>query len=202
MVKNYRRLIDKQKVRLELLKRNKKHHTKEIQALELNSKTLHSAREIFQKAATLTQNHLATHLSSIVTKAIKTVFYEKDISFHVEFTGRRNVSECDMWIEEDGNRYSILDSRGYGMVDIISFSLKVAYILLHTSDNVIILDEPFRQLSLDKHAMASEVLKQLSKELDIQFIIATHSEYLKEYADRAFHVKQDKNGISKIKETS
>jgi len=201
MLKKYQKSVDKAKVQLSLLKKSETRYIEELQTLNKKHETLQTTREIFQKAATLTQNHLATHLSAIVTKALKTVFYEKDISFHVEFVERRNTSECDMWIEEDGNKYSLLDSRGYGMADIVSFALKIAYLLLHNSDNILIIDEPGRNISKDKHDVFSQVIKELSKELGIQFIIATHSDDMISYADKSFLIKQDSYGISQVKET-
>ena len=83
------------------------------------------------------------------------------------------------------------------MTDIVSFALRVAYILLHTSDNVLIIDEPFRNLSKDKHEVASQMIKEISKELDMQFIISTHVDLLERYADKVFRVSQT-GGVSKI----
>lgn len=197
MLTNFRKSLDAKKTELQLHEQSECKHTQQLLELEKESDTLTEAREIFQKAAILTQNHLATHISTIVTKALRATFHEKDVQFKVEFVERRNVTECDMWIEENGFRYSLLGSRGFGMTDIVSFALRVAYILLHTSDNVLIIDEPFRNLSEDKHEVASQMIKELSKELDIQFIISTHVQLLKEYADKAFYVKQ-KGGISNI----
>jgi DNA repair exonuclease SbcCD ATPase subunit len=194
---NLRKSLDAKKTELQLHIQSEQKHIQTLSELEKESKLLQEAREIFQKAAILTQNHLATHLSTIVTKALRVTFYEKDVQLKVEFVERRNVAECDMWIEEDGYKYSLLESRGFGMTDIVSFALRVAYILLHNSDNVLVIDEPFRNLSEDKHEGTSQMIKELSKELGIQFIISTHVPTLKEYADKAFFVKQ-KDGISII----
>lgn len=195
MLKNLRKYVEEKKVVIKLCEQTKETNKKKLSKLESELESLQEAREVFKKASKIVQNNLVKHLSSIVTKAIKTVFYEKDISFHMEFIERRNTIEADMWIEEDGYKYSILDSRGYSVVDVISFSLKVAYVLLQTTDNILIIDEPFRNLAKNKHAIASEMVKKLSTELKTQFLIATHSEELKEYADKTFQVVQ-KNGIS------
>lgn len=197
MLTNLRKSLNAKKTELKLHRASEQKHIQRLSELEKESELLTEAREIFQKASILTQNHLATHISTIVTKALRATFHEKDVQFKVKFVERRNVTECDMWIEENGFRYSLLESRGFGMTDIVSFALRVAYILLHTSDNILIIDEPFRNLSEDKHEVASQMIKELSKELGIQFIISTHVPLLKEYADKAFYIKQ-KQGISKI----
>ncbi len=195
MLTNYRKQIESKKTELAIFKSLRKKHTLQLLKFREESNTLKEARELFQKAAVLTQNHLANHMSTIVTKALRATFYEKDVYFKVEFVERRNVTECDMWIEENGYKYSLLESRGYGMTDITSFALVVAYIFLHTSENILMIDEPFRNLSEDKHEIASQMIKELSTELSMQFIIATHVPSLREYADKSFQILQ-KKGVS------
>lgn len=197
MLQNYRKQLDSRIVELSLAKEAEKKHKKEVSRLEKEFDTLQEVRTVFKKAAILTQNHLADHLSSIVTKAIRTVFNEKDISFLVEFVERRNTTECDMYFVENDKRFSILDSRGYGMVDIASFALRVAYILLHNNDDVLIIDEPFRNLGAQHQEQASQMIKELSSELNMQVIVCTHVELLKEYADKAFKILQ-KQGVSEM----
>jgi len=55
--------------------------------------------------------------------------------------------------------------------------------------NVIILDEPLRFLSEDKQERASQMIKELSDRLGIQFIIVTHNATLAGYADKVFRVR-------------
>lgn len=197
MIQNFRKIIDNKLTELNLYQASETKHMKLLSELEKESDILAEAREVFQKASILTQNHLAVHLSSIVTKALRAVFYEKNVNFKVEFVERRNVTECDMWIEEDGFTYSLLESRGFGMTDICSFALRVAYVLLHSCDNLLLIDEPCRNLSKDKHEVASGMIKELAKELGMQFIIATHSGEMIFHADKSFNIIQ-KNKISKI----
>jgi hypothetical protein len=189
MLSSWRNTLDEIKVRKEILEGAKKRFQRQLKEFEDEMECLQEAKSIFQKAATMTQNHLAEHLSGIVTKSLRTIWTDSNIEFKTKFVERRNTTECDMWIEEDGHEFSLLDSRGYGVVDVVSFSLKVAYILLHNCDNVIVIDEPFRNCSRDRHERISMLVKELSEELDMQFIISTHMTQLKEYADKSFEVE-------------
>lgn len=196
MVTIWEQKINEMKVEKKLLEKSQNSLHKELSDLEKNSNLLQQAKEIFQKSALLTQNHLAEHLSKIVTKAIRSVFFEKNVEFKVEFKEQRNKTECEMYIIENGEEYSLTESRGYGMTDIVSFALRVAYILLHSSENILIIDEPFRNLDKDKHEYASLMVKELSRELSMQFIICTHMEILQEHADKKYRVKQKKGESS------
>ena len=161
----------------------------EIAQLEENLSDHLKVREAYQQAALATQTYLESHISSIVTSALQSVFYEKNLEFKVEFDKKRNSTECNLTLLEDGEEYEILDDKGFGVADIASFALHVAYILLDSVDNVLIIDEPFRNLDKERTPYASRMLSELSKELDMQFIISTHVQSLIEHADNVIRVK-------------
>ncbi len=170
---------------------------KKLVSLEENLTDHEKVREVYQQAALATQRFIETHISSIVTNAIQSVFFEKNLEFKVEFDKKRNSTECSLTLLEDGEEYEILDDKGFGVADITSFALRVAYILLDTVDNVLIMDEPLRHLDSDRMSYASKMIAELSKELNMQFIIVTHSNELDNYADKAIKVVYEK-GASKV----
>jgi len=157
---------------------------------------LESTRIIFQKAAQITQAQLALKVSEIVSNALAAVF-EEPYTFKVEFVRRRNVTECDLLFEKNGKTKSPLDSCGYGAADIASLALRVAYWKLDgEARNVLVLDEPTRNLDANKQILASMMIKNLSKMPGgLQFIIVTHNIPLAESADKQF-------GVTKINEIS
>lgn len=156
------------------------------------------ARALFQRAAEITQEKLAIHLSDLVSLALKTVF-ENPYKFRVEFVSKRGGTECNLLFnDEKGNEYSPLTSCGYGAADIASLALRVAYHSLGNTRPILVFDEPLKFLSTDLMSKASELIESLSKELGLQFIIITHSEELANSANQTFVVSQEK-GISKIK---
>lgn len=151
------------------------------------------AREVIKEAGLRTQQALAFHISDITTLALQAVFPEP-YNLVVDFVQRRNKTECDLWFERDGQRLSPMDASGGGAVDVAAFALRVAsWSMQHPrSRATIILDEPMRFLSTDLQPKASEMLKQLSDRLGIQFIIITHEEELAEEADRVFQIQKRK----------
>jgi len=161
---------------------------------------LEEVRIIFQKASQITQSQLSKRISEIVSSALAAVFKEP-YTFIVEFVLRRNTTECDLLFEKNGKRKSPLDSCGYGAADIASLALRVAYWKLDSdARNVLVLDEPTRALSLDKHERASMMIRELSRMKNgLQFIIVTHSKSLSTYADKSFKVEK-KNNISYVTE--
>ena len=192
MLDKYRKVVDDTiTIRNHSLKLLKKHEG-QLSEFKLELMDHKKVREIFQQAAVSTQTYLEKHLSLIVTNALKSVFYELNIEFLVKFDKKRNSTECKLAIIEDGEEYDIMDDRGFGVADIASFALRVAYVLMDSVDKVLILDEPFRNLDKDKIPHASKMVQELSHKLNIQFIIVTHIEELSECADKVLHVVKHK----------
>lgn len=182
----------------ELLKEQIHNKIKEKETLNLKLIDLKEVQAIFQKAAQTTQENLSFHIETIVSQALATVF-DDPYEFRARFVSRRNVSECDLFFFRDGLELDPLEGCGYGSADIASLALRIAYWKLSTSRNSLILDEPLRNLSKDKQSLASFMLKEISKQLDLQILIISHNQELTEYADKIFEVTQI-NGVSNIKE--
>ena len=171
--------------------------TVELEKAVVHLENLQVARSLIQKAAQLTQEKLSSHISDLVSLALRSVFPDP-YEFQAVFENRRNSMECDLNFVKDGHEYKPLDSCGYGAADIASFALRVAYWSLGDTRPLLIWDEPFRQLDKKKQPLAAEMVKRLSQELGLQIIIITHSEELAECADKVFNVTIN-NGISKVR---
>jgi len=197
MLDKYRKIVnDNISIHNDGLKVLKKHENQlSIMKIELSDHK--KIRETYQKAAVATQTYLEKHLSLIVTNALRSVFFEEDLSFVVKFNDKRNSTSCSLSILEDGEEYDVIEDRGFGVADIASFALRVAYILLDSVDKVLILDEPFRNLDKDRIPFASKMVQELSHKLGIQFIIVTHINELTECADKVLYVTK-KNKYSEV----
>lgn len=196
MLHSWSNSLERKKGKLEALVSQKEQREGQIEQAVVHLENLQVARSIIQKAAQLTQEKLSSHISDLVSLALRSVFPEP-YEFQVVFENRRNTMECDLSFVKDGHEYKPLDSCGYGAADVASFALRVAYWSLGDTRPLLIWDEPFRQLDKKKQPLAAEMVKRLSKELGLQVIIITHSEELAECADQVFHVSI-KNGLSKI----
>lgn len=161
---------------------------------------LEEARSIFQKAAQLTQEQVSIHIENIVTLALAAVDF--DYEFKVNFISRRNAIECDLLFMDNGLEMKPLDSCGYGAADIASIALRVAFWKLSEEDgirNTILMDEPTRNLDLGRQPLAAKMIKDLSKKLNLQFLIVTHNKSFADEADNLFTTTKTGN-VCRIKE--
>jgi DNA repair exonuclease SbcCD ATPase subunit len=170
----------------------------QIEQADQDIKNHEKAREIVREVGLKTQQQLQYHISEITSLALQAVF-EDPYELVVEFVQRRNKTECDLLFERDGDRIDPISASGGGAVDVAAFALRLAAWSMQNpkSRNVIILDEPLRFLSKDHQEQASQMIKELSDRLGLQFIIITHEDTLAQYADKTFRVGI-RNGISNV----
>ena len=158
------------------------------------------AAELIKIAGLKTQEQLQYHISDLTSMAMEAVFHDP-YEIKVEFIQRRNKTECDIYFIRNDHKVDPLDSSGIGTVDIATIALRVACWSMNIphTQNVIILDEPLKNLDKQKQELGSMIIKEISQKLGIQFIIVTHEEVLASYADKTFEVTMNKKrGISKV----
>ena len=150
---------------------------------------------IIQKAAQLTQEQLEYGLGEIVTLAMETVGLQ--YKMRVRFDISRNRTEAALlFVDEADNEVAPMDAAGQGAVDVAAFALRVALWCMSNPRPrpVFILDEPFRNLSVDRQEYAAALLRELVDRFGFQFIIVTHEDKLCEGADRTFTVGKIQEG--------
>lgn len=158
------------------------------------------ASAIIREVGLRTQQELQVHIGDITSLALEAVF-DDPYTLVAEFIERRNKNECDLYFVRDEQRIKPTDASGGGTIDIAAFALRIASWSMQRprSRNTIILDEPMRFVSAAYQERASQMIKEISERMGLQFIIVTHNPVLASYADRTFEVTI-KKGISKIKQ--
>ena len=163
-------------------------------------KLIEQAQSFLQKVAQDTQSQLKFQIEDIVNLALNTVFPDEYL-FQVDFNISRGKTDAELVFinQKTGGKIDPMNASGGGVIDIVAFALRIsAYVLESGTDNVIILDEPFRFVSKDLVERAGEILKVLSTKLGLQIILVTHIPELIDVADKVFRIKKNESGISKI----
>lgn len=163
--------------------------TKQLEIAENRYNNALKAREIITTVAKDTQQQLEIRITNIVTMALAAVFPDP-YQFVLRFTERRNQTEADLLLVRDGEEVNPIDATGGGVLDVVSFALRVAVLLMSNYRRIIILDEPFRHLSEDLQPKASEMMKMLSDKLGIQFIMVSHEDGIIGSADNVITIKK------------
>lgn len=196
ILEKYSNFLAQKKGLRERLEHQKKDTDTTLKDKKQTATHLKEAREIMNVVGILAQNEVKTVIEELVTQALQSVF-DKSYSFVIENKILRNKPETNFYVEIDGKQFSLKEELGGGIVDIVSFSLRIVLWALKSprSANTIILDEPGKFISKDLIPGFGEMIKRLSEMLGLQFIIVSHEQDLIDAADTAYVVHQ-KNGIS------
>lgn len=154
-----------------------------------------SERIILQKISETARERARTRLESTMTSALQYTF-GPEFSAEIEMGASAGKPVADVYIVTDYGNGNIIrtkpqDSRGGGIIDIISIALRIAMIQLHSDPPIngpIILDEPGKHVSADYSIKLAEFLKFISTQFKKQIIFVTHNEDLKAIADLAYDV--------------
>jgi len=172
----------------------------EVKLKKNNKNVLHleKAHEIVKLVGGETQAQLHYHISDITSLALEGVF-DNPYKLVLDFVERRGKVECDLLFERDGETVKPKLASGFGSLDIASLALRISCWSMKSPRTrpSIIIDEPFKHLSEKHHEAASQMVKEISDKLGIQFIISTHIPTLATYADKIFNVSI-KRGITKV----
>jgi len=168
---------------------------------ETNLSKFSDALDFLYKFSEFTRNEVKTKLETLSNLALSSVFTDKQMEFRVVPNRNKKGLFYELYISTDGNITPLEDCKGGGVLDIISLCLRISYLRIFKGSlrQVLILDEPFKNLDDIRRPAAIEWLSTTAKEMGLQLIIVTHLVDLIEKADKAIRVEQI-NGVSKVYE--
>lgn len=143
--------------------------------------TLTQAQQLVQRVAKTTQELCHKQIAMVVTRCLQTVFGEEDAyQFKINFSEKRGKTEAELVFVRDEHEIDPTEASGGGVIDVASFALRLACLLLAQPKRrrFLALDESFKHLSSDYRPVVREMLEVLAKEKEVQFLLITHSEEL------------------------
>lgn len=147
---------------------------------ELNSKVSLDSQcvEIFKNLGETVQKRVIKDIEEFVSRIYQYVFQTSD-SFRIKYEIKRSVPNMEfVVVNKQGIEFDPIDSLGGGTVDVLSFALRLIGLLLIRPKmrQVLILDEPFKHLSVFYRPRMMEILNLLCKERGVQIIMTTHQQ--------------------------
>lgn len=115
-------------------------------------------------------------LESITNAALKTIFPDKEMSFRVVSNKTKRGVFYDLFIETNGVTTELLEAKGGGVLDVIQLCLRITYLTRMKGQlrQTLILDEPLKNLDVERIGYAAQWLKHISESLGTQFVVITH----------------------------
>jgi len=138
------------------------------------------AHVLVSEAAVLVQQTVHRQVSVLVTRCLAAVF-DDPYEFEIKFERKRNSTEAKIVFKRGESELHPLSASGGGAIDVATFALRLACLLLRNPNprRLLILDEPFRFLSVQYRERIRQLIEALSDEFDCQFIMVTHIDELR-----------------------
>lgn len=153
--------------------------SKELEKCQKLVEQIGQAQLHLQNIAQETQQQSHKKIAKIVSKCLSAVF-EEPYELKIVFERKRGRTEAEFVYLRDGRKVSPTINSG-GVLSVTSLALRLTCIALTlpAPRRLLVLDEPFQGLSDRNLAKMAVLVETLSKELDVQFLIVTHSPHLK-----------------------
>lgn len=187
--------VDRLSAKRDLMQEQLMKSTAEKEELEKRTAHILEAQKVIQDTAMETQQLIRVHLEDIVNKVLQTSFPEYSFKMNYEVKYKKAVCELQFFKEE--HETDLLDGDSGGALNVACAALRLAVWTISSSDNCLVLDEAFANLSQDKQPLIGQVLSELSHELHLQIILISHSPSIDAWADKIYTVTMEK-GVSKI----
>lgn len=138
------------------------------------------AQQIVQAVAETLQEEAHSRIAGVVSRCLAAVF-DEPYEFHINFERARGRTEARLVFIRGDQEISPIDASGGGVVDVAAFALRLSSLMLAKPSRrrTVILDEPFRFVSVDHRSAVRAMLKSLCTDLDVQFIMVTHMDELR-----------------------
>ncbi|WP_017727394.1 ATPase [Halalkalibacterium ligniniphilum] len=186
----------------QLLLTQRNERQEQLERFQETKDTYEKARVLLQQSAEYAREQAKQQIETLVTNALQYVFGPLFFfQIEIEEQGNKPVAEFYVVTEYEGIRVKTKpqDSRGGGVVDIVTLALRVALIetVQPSLSGPILLDEPGKHVSNEYAHYLYEFLKSLSTMFGRQILMITHNQHLAESGDRAYYV-EIRDGISEI----
>jgi DNA repair exonuclease SbcCD ATPase subunit len=161
---------------------------------------------LLQQTSEHARKQAKEQIEMLVTNTLRSVF-GGEYSFRIELTERAGRPEAEFYVVSPFNGDKLetrpQDSRGGGVVDVVSLGLRIAMLETYRPrlEGALILDEPAKHVSEDFIGPTANFLKVISDYFDRQVIMVTHNAHLAETAEVAFSVIL-KDGQSQVTRTA
>ena len=148
-----------------------------LKQLRTQLTNIEEAQKIMQAVAQSLQQQAHEQIAKVVTQCLQTVFTDEDYGFKIRFDKKRGKTEAKLMLINKGNEVQDpLEEDSGGVLDVASFALRLAALMLAKPHHrkILIMDEPFKNISFEYRDNIRIMLESLSKDFGVQIIMVTH----------------------------
>ena len=181
-----------------IVMKNNEDLLKNISNLENNVLELKECKGFYSIAVNEIYEVSIKALKDTLDTALQFIMYDRDLTTQLVLEDKRGTKTLNITImdNETGHEVDIKDGTGMGIACIVSFILKLYY-LINKNSNILMLDEKYSNVSSEYTPKFFEFMSKTAQDKDFIILMITHDPRFTEYADRVYQV--NKGCVSGIK---
>lgn len=181
---------------LELLRSEKAQLEDKREQLQADLDTWRQVQVLFSKVSEFSREQLKFRIEQTVTAALQAVFGEEGLAFEIRLGERAGVPTAEWQVVSLYGDQLVVgdpqDSRGGGVVDVVSLALRLALLELSRPkpEGPLLLDEVGKHVSSAFAPNVAIFLKEYARKTGRQIVLVTHQAALAEVADKSIVVSK------------
>ena len=161
----------------------------EINDCDKRIKFLFDTKEYYVKAVDILYEESIGALKDTLNAALRYIVFDRNYNCNLTLEDKRGTKTLELSLVDldEGFEVDLKDGAGQGIRTIISFILKVYY-LINKGSRLLFLDEKYSALSEHYVPRFFEFMKKMAEEQGIIVVLITHDNRFMDYADNIFTV--------------
>ncbi len=171
-----------------------KENNEKIASIEKQQELLEKVNILLQKTSQFAREQAKVQVENLVTNCLEYIF-ENNTQFKIEINEAYKKQNAEFYVitNVDGEEIKTkpTESRGGGVVDIVSLALRISFLQIHRPfiEGPLILDEPAKHVSEEYIFNVANFLKRTSEMFNRQIIMVTHNNHLSAIGTNAYKVE-------------
>ena len=130
-------------------------------------------------------------LKDTLDTALQFVIFDRNLSSELILEDKRGTKTLSISIMDNdyGEDIDIKEGTGMGIATIISFVLKLYY-LINKDSKILLLDEKYSNVSVEYMPRFFEFMKKMCDDKEFIMVLVSHDERFAPYADQVFQVSK------------
>ncbi len=195
LIAEQRSILDRKIGARDSLLHSQESYSEQVSLHSVTSEDALKARHLLEQLTDAKREIVREKIEALVTHGVRAVFGQQ-YSFHIDQDLKRNQVTFDYKIMEHFEHGVVREtplrgSHGGGLVALVGLLLRVVMVLFShpTRRRTIFLDETLAALDGDKRGPVAQLMQELGLQLNMQFILITHSPEYLEDADIAYEIR-------------
>lgn len=190
--------IERQEGKRDQLKKIIDEKTLTLNGLIDEQDILEKVMSLFQMTSQFARDQAKNQIEALVTKCLQYIF-DSSVEFQIELEELRNKASAEFYVVNNTKDFFLKtkpeQSRGGGVVDIVSLALRISFLQTHKPpiSGPLMLDEPAKHVSEEYIHNVGDFLKQTSEIFNRQVIMVTHNTHLAALSGSSYRVEYSGN---------